>query len=502
MPFFYSYINQVKSGKVLVKDFFTAEPQPFGTFNVWWFLVGTAARLFNLSLPLAFQLSRVLMIPVFTVVAYLFLSYLFSQPTQRKLVLFFLLFSSGLGAYVAGPLDMLSLPNTEIYHWPIDLWLTEAVTFLALYQTSHFIASIMLMLLIFLLMLLGWERQRMSYAVISGLLGLFYFNFHPYYWPVIFGVLGLYLAVRSWQATRILWRNVGYLGLVFIISLPSVLYHVWLLQQSAVISQRALQNVTYIAPWPFVLLGYGLLWPGLALGLYVATRTRLLADRLLLPLLLLVVDLGLIYSPFPFHSRYTQGLHLVLVIFTVVGLSGIWQYCRTKLTPQRFSFWLQNPALLLLLFIGFFGLSNLFSLTRDFYYFNEKPLAVKQFFYLPDDVVAGMTWLENQPAGTVLAADEVPAKFIPGFSGQVVYAAHPHETLFFYAKQPLVHWFFSENENDRARRQFLFDRQISYVFYSDYERGLGSFDPAGKDYLELVFDAPGAQVYRVRPAVD
>src|SRR3989338_4830610 len=496
VPVYYSYLYQIKAGEVLVKDLFTDEPQPLGTFNVWWFLVGTVARWLNLSPPLAFQLSRLLMIPVFTAVAYVFLSYIFSERAQRQLALVFLLFSSGLGVYAAGLLKVASVTDAETYRWPIDLWITEAVTFNALYQTPHFIASLTLMLLIFLLTLLAWERHRVSYAVVGGLLALFYFNFHPYYWPVIFGVLGLYLAIKTWQAKKILWWQAGYLGLVFLISLPSIAYHVWLLSSSPVIGQRALQNVTAISPWPFVLIGYGLLWPGLIVGVFYAWKKQHMNHQLQFLLVWFVVAVALIYSPLPFHSRYTQGLHVVLVTFTVVGLSGIWDDCRLRLTPGRFDFWFRNPTLWLLLFLGFFGASNLYSVARDLYYFSAKPAVVEPIFYLPNDAVVAMSWLGGQPAGTVLAA-EIPSKFLPGFSGHVVYAAHDDETLYFEAKQPLVFWFYADNKNDQAKQRFLLDRQISYVFYSAYERELGSFNPAGKDYLELVFDTPTAQIYRV-----
>lgn len=497
IPVYYSYIDQVKGGSLLVKDLFTSEPQPLGMLNVWWLLVGLVARLVNLSVPLAFQLARLAMIPVFTVVAYLFLAYFFSQPGQRKLALFFLLFSSGVGVYAAAGLDPVAFADAGAYHWPIDLWLTEANTFSTLYQTSHFIASITLMLLIFLLTLLAWEQRRIAYAFISGLLALFYFNFHPFYWPVIFGALGLNLLVMTWRAGRILWREAGYLALIFLLSLPAVLYHAWLLNQSAVISQRALQNITTISPWPFVLLGYGLLWPGFIVGLIFAVHQRLLSQRLGFLLVWFIVTVSLIYSSFPFHSRFTEGLHVILVIFTIVGLVGIWEYGRLKLKPKVFNFWFGNWALWLMLFLGFGCVSNIFSLARDLYYFTAKPGFIREVLYLTTDVESAMAWLRDQPADAVLAA-EIPSKFIPSFSGQTVYAAHGIETLYFEAKQPLVFWFYADNTNDRAKRQFLLDRQIGYIFYSDYERQLGSFNPAGKDYLELVFDRPGAQVYRVR----
>ena len=105
IPVYYSYINQVKNGQIFLKDLFTSEPQNLGTFNIWWIGVGLLARFFNLSVIAAFQLARLALIPVFMVVAYLFISYFFAAAAERKTALFFLLFSSGLGFYTAGDLD-------------------------------------------------------------------------------------------------------------------------------------------------------------------------------------------------------------------------------------------------------------------------------------------------------------------------------------------------------------------------------------------------------------
>ena len=318
IPVYYSNINQVIEGDFLVKNLFTAEDQSIGTFNVWWFLVGLVAKIFGLSVILVFQLSRIFMIPVFIFISYLFVAYFIQSVPQRKISLIFILFSSGAGFWMAGLIDTVTFADTTTYWWPIDLWLTEAITFNALYQTSHFIASITLTLLIFLLMLLAFEKNRFNYAVISGFLALFYFNFHPYYLPVIFGVLGLYLFVLFLQASKILWRQMGYLVTVFLISFPSIIYHFWLIQASPVIGQRAVQNVTNISPLPFVLIGYGFLLPGFFLGLYWLIKRKSLNIKFIFLLIWLGLNVVLIYSPFPFHSRYTQGIQIIFSIFTVV----------------------------------------------------------------------------------------------------------------------------------------------------------------------------------------
>ncbi len=497
IPIYYSYINQVKEGNFLVKDLFTSEPQELGTFNVWWFGVGMIARIFKLPVIFAFQLSRLLLIPIFLVVAYLFISFFINQEIKRKITFIFLLFSSGLGVYFASALNLFNFDDKASYWWPIDLWLTEAITFNALYQTSHFIASITLTLLIFLLMILSFEKQKFSYALVSGALGLFYFNFHPYYLPVIFGVLGLYLLVLIIQAKKILWRQIGYLAIAFLLSLPSIIYHFWLIKNSLIIGIRAAQNVTLISPVIFVIIGYGFLWVGFLIGLGYLIKRKSLNNHLIFLLLWLGVNLFLIYSPFPFHSRYTQGLHLVLVIFTVIGLFGLKGYLQSRLKPKTFDLWINNVTLLIFLFILLFGFSNIFSLARDFYFFKSKPSQIKTSLYLPKDFSAAFGWLSSQSQGKIILAADIPSKFIPGFSGQTVYVAHAHETLFFSAKLPYLLRFFNRNDDEEFKKQFLSKNRIDYVFYSDYEKKLGEFNPAGKDYLKLVFDSAQAQIYQV-----
>ncbi|MFA6255218.1 MAG: hypothetical protein WC675_04305 [Patescibacteria group bacterium] len=497
IPVYYSYINQVTSGEFLVKDLFTSEPQTLGTFNVWWTLVGLGVRFFHVPLILGFQLSRILMIPIFIFVAYLFISYIFPEVLKRKICLIFLFFASGIGFYFAGPVFKLGLADTSIYRWPIDLWIPEANTFNTLYQTSHFIASITLMLLIFLLMLLAFEKRKLSYALVSGVLALFYFNFHPYYVPVIFGVGGLYLFILMLEAKRFLWTEAMYLILVFLLSAPSIFYHFWLIQNSAVIAQRAAQNVTFISPPIFVFVGYGWLWLGLILGLVFLGRNKKFTNSFIFLLVWLLVDLALIYSPLPFHSRYTQGLHVVLVIFTVAGLFYLYDYLKTKLKPSYSNFLVENPFLLGVLFIVLLSPSTLFNLYRDLYFFTAQPKEVKEKFYFSQDVLSAMAWLKNQPLGQVVLASEMPAKFIPGFSGQPVYLAHLHETLFYDSKLPYLIWFLKDNTQDSAKKEFLNKQGIDYIFYSDYEKKLGSFDPATKNYLRLVFESGQVQIYQV-----
>lgn len=494
VPIYYSYINQVKGGDFLVKDLFTSEVQDLGGLNVWWFLVGVFAKIFNLSPILAFHLSRIFMVPVIVFTGYLFLAYFFKSIFQRKIALIFLFFSSGVGFYFAAPLDVLNIEGLTSYLWPIDLWLTEATTFNAVYQSSHFIGSLVLMLLIFLLMLKFFEKDNLRLAVIGGALALFYFNFHPYYLPVIYGVLGLYLFLLMLQAKKFLWKKSYGLLILVGLSLPSAFYHFWLIKKSTVVGFRALQNITTIPTWPFVAMGYGFLWLGLGLGVYFLVKNKKFNNKYAFLLIWLTVNVLLIYSPFPFHSRYTQGLHVILVIFTVTGLFDLYQFLKKKISDKRFNFWINSPALWLILFLILFSTSVLYSVGRDIKFFVQPGEKTLDKLFLPQDFKKATEYLSIADFGVVLAAD-IPSKFIPGYSGQTVYAAHAHETLFHSSKIVYVLMFYADNDNGDFKQKFLADNNIKYVLFSEYEKKLGNFDPSFADFLTLVVDSREVKLY-------
>lgn len=496
IPVYYSYISQAQEGELFVKNLFTSEDHA-GILNLWWGGVGVMARVFNLTPFFSFQLARILMIPVFAVISYFFLSYFFPQKNKRLLSYIFLLFSSGIGFYFAAPLDALGVDQSNNYRWPIDLWLTEANTFNALYQTSHFTASLGLMLLMFLLMLKAFEKNKISLAVLAGVLGLFHFNFHPFYVPVMYGVLGLYLALLIWQAKKFLWNKIFYFLTFFIVSLPSVIYHFWLVQAVPAIQIRGLQNITNISPPAFILMGYGFLWLGLILGVYFLVKNKKFSNKHAFLLIWLAVNFSLIYAPFPFHSRYTQGLHVVLVIFTVFGLFGLYDYLKKKLSFKTFNFWVHNEALWLILFLLLFLPSTLYSVGRDLKFFLNPGVIVNENLFLPHGFIDTTKYLKTLPKGQVVLGADTPSKFIPGFSGQRIYLGHGIETLFFEAKEKELNYFYGGNENDRAKAEFLEKSGITHILYSSYEKNLGTFNPAEKEYLSLIFESKDVFLYEV-----
>ncbi|OGY44518.1 MAG: hypothetical protein A2729_01655 [Candidatus Buchananbacteria bacterium RIFCSPHIGHO2_01_FULL_39_14] len=488
-PIYYSYINQVKNGSVLVKDLFTAEFQETAMFNIFWFLVGNLAKIFNWSVIFSFHFIRLFLTPVFVVAVYIFFTLFFRESKERKLALIFLLFSAGVGAYFIAPFSLLDFSGQPGFGTPNDIWVPESITFLSLYKTPHFIASLILMILIFLLMLLAFEKKQFRYSFGAGILAAIYFNFHPFYIPLIFGTLFFYLTILIFKAKKILWFEVSHFLLLILLSLPSIYYHFWLIATSEVIRQRALQNITLAPNFIFILIGYGFLWPLAAWGMIYLFKKRKFNHYYLFLACLLLVAILLIILPNQFQSRYLQGIHLPLVIFAVVGLYSFKDTAKFK--------FLNNNFLLFFLFILFFAISNLFNLTRDLYYFIIQPEAVKNYFYLSEDLVFALKKLNELPAGSLVLSDVNTSLFIPGFSQQPVFVAHGIETIDYGVKRLYADWFFAADNNSEKRLTFLKKQGIDYLFFNQGIKKTGFFNPADKNYLKFVYQNRDAQIYQV-----
>jgi len=500
VPVYYSYLRQIKIGEFFLYNFFTSEIQTHGTLNIWWLLVGLFGKWFNLSLPIIFQASRILMIPVFVVTAYIFFSYFFVSQRVRQWAIIFLLFSAGVGAYSAPFLQILN-PARATLSWPIDLWITEATTFTALYHSSHMIASLVMMLVILLLIFLGLSQTKIKYALIAALAGLFYFNFHPYYLPVVYGVAILYFFYLTWQQKKINWQQFIWVGLFIVLSLPAAIYHGWLILVDPIIYQRAMQNVTPLSPWQYVFLGYGWLGIGGLVSIFIRIKNKTLDNRYVFMLLWLVVILCLIILPLPFTSRYTQGLHIILVYLTIDALVYLYHYLKANFNSIYQKVINKNTILFSILFVLFFAMSNVFQLVRDIYYFINKPNQTAQIFYLEQGLIDSFAWLKQITSKQVVLAADIPAKFVPSYAGQIAYVAHAHETIYYYAKAAYAHWFYANNDSylDEKKHAWLKQVGIDYVLFSVYEKGLGDFQPQEKNYLVPVFTSGQTTIYQVVP---
>ena len=489
---YYSYLEQARRGQLLFINQFSSEPQT-PTLNIFWLAVGQLGRIFDLTPLVTFQLSRILLIPVLVAMVYVFLATLFTNVSQRAWGLMLVFFSSGLGWLLLN--RVVTYPRNFAggqFNWPMDLWVPEAFTYLTVHYSPHFIGSLILILLIFWLTWLFGESHKISYAVGGGLAGLVLFAFHPFHVLTVFGVIGSYFLVLTIKDKKWRWDLVNYYLIFGLLSAPAILYYFYLLRTDPVIMQKAWQNLTWTTPVWITAFSYGLLLPLSLLGIFKVFKNKSLTNAWLLVLVWGVVQLLIIYIPVNWQRRMTEGLHLPLALFSLMGFYQIYEWSKAAQSKLARFIYRQRYGLLVLSGLMLVT-SNVFQLAVDWYMYTDD----RQLSYLEQDLVDAATWLD-QAAGEVVfnsAADII--NIVPAYSGKKVYVGHGVETPFFGMKQLEVNWFFRTNRAAAIEKQFLNQRHVDLIFYGPEERRLGDYAPDTKDYLKEVYRNSQVIIYQV-----
>lgn len=492
---YYSYIQQVYQGHFFFKDLFTHESITRNMVNTYWLFAGLIGKVFGLSVFWTFQISRILTIPFLLAALYLFVSYIYKSISQRKTLLVFLVFSTGISGLFAFSLFKNVYELFGSYFVPMDLWVAESNIFLTMLHSGHMILALALIVFIFYFMLLAFEHKKSRYSIYAGALCFLLLSFHPFQAPLIFSVLFSYIIVSSIIHKKFQWEMLKHFVIMIFISFPMILYYLWTMSYDMVTIQRAAQNITITPLWHLIFFSMGFLLFFGVFGLYFFFKNKEYQDpKKLFCCIWLVAQIFLIFSPLDFQRRITAGLQIPLVIFALEALWIFGRWLKTKLKQSLYDIFIKNTVIMIFLFIIFFGSTNLFILGLDWYLNYSR----YELFYLPRFTMGSLEWIRGRVGeNEVILSHYATGYHIPGFAGKTVYVGHNNvETLYFEKKVAQVSNFFSEGMNDLERKSFLEKNNIRYIYYGDLERSLGFFDPSKKDYLEMVFQNNAVSIYR------
>lgn len=487
---YYQMIEQARGGAVLFTDPFTSEPQQPAIFNPYWLLVGQVARLTGWSNAFVFQLARITAIPLLLAALYWLLRELFAEEKTRRYVLIFCLGASGIGAWSLLWLHyFIDTHANNIMNQPIDLWVSEAVTFLTLFQTGHFIVATALIIVIFLLMYRGLSRHSWQPIWWASAAGLFLFFFHPFHVPTVFGVLGVYTVAMMIVRRRILWGWVGRVGTFAALTMPAWLYQILFVWLDPIAAGRASQNLNPTPALWNVLLGYGFLLPAAIGGIWWLVKSKKLRGPFVFLLVWLVVQTGLIYAPLDWQRRLTHGLQIPLTIFAALGVWALYQRLRRQ--PRRY---LVGGTIAVASIL--FTVSNLYVFASDFATMAnlryQKP--IYSLFY-PQSLAEAFRWVKTSvnPGETILA-HTITGNLLVGQTARTVYVGHSVETLHALEKNDATKHFFDPATSMTERQVFLAAQHIRYVLYGPIERYYSWYEP---DFLPVVFTNGDVTIYGV-----
>ena len=472
----------------LIPNTLTPEPNEAVFFNLLWWLAAQGVRL-GLTHIAVFHILRVLIGGAFLLITYLLCAFFLPDLRGRRTAFLLIAVGAGLGwVWVVGKYLTGRLP------YPLDVYIVEPNSFLALMAFPHFSLAAGLMFAVWVLMVLGYERRRWRYPLAAAALSFILGWSHAYDLMLIYAVVGVF--------TLIVWARDGWsphlllypLALVLISCAPA-LYSVYLTSAFPLWREVLAQFVNADAwtPDPFRLL----IVMGIPFWLALLTFDGLvpLRDRSLRELFLktwFLVNFFVAYLPVSYQIHYLNGWQAPVAILATVGLyrrvipwleehrGRLW-----RLSP-RWARW--APALLLLAVIP----TNVYLLVWRFVDLGRH----QHPYYLHRDEVAALRWLEENtsPDDVVLSGLDV-GQYIPSVSGNRAFLAHWAMTVNFYDKRERVAAFFNPSTPDEGRRDTLCRFGVRYVFYGMKEREAGGLPEL--PYLRAVFQAPQAAVYRV-----
>ncbi len=489
LPVYLSYLEQVRQGATMFKDVFTPEAHSAFIFSPLWLGVGYLSRGLAVSPLVAFHLSRIILIPIFFLVLDWWLRRFFTSWPERRLAILISTFGAGAGIFLAPvALNLISAP-TDLTYWPMDLYVSEGFTFLTLYQSPHFIAATILILLVLEWFWRGIESGQPKHFVGSGLAGLALMSFHPFHLPTLAAVMLLSVAAVGWREPKLFKRSVGGLFIIAGIATPMILYQALLVIWNPVAASRAAQNINATPAWWSALLSYGWLIP---LALAGAIRVANTLDRRWLFLgAWLVGQLAVFMTPSPFNRRLTQAWQLPLAVFATVGLLALLNWLRKK-----YHFILTRP-IASLFFILLFSLSPIVVIGKDYFYWSSNQY--RNFpYYLEASYDQAAAWLkEHTSQDSVILAGTSRGLFVAGLSGRAVFYGHGVETLRNDEKRQAVQAAFQNPLAEQSAEALINRWGVDYVIWGGPETDWAAISPADLPGLTVVFEAAPVKIYAV-----
>jgi hypothetical protein len=373
----------------------------------------------------------------------------------------------------------------------MDLWVTEAYSFLTLYQSPHFIAASTLLLLVLHWFTEGVLTRRSRFFVQSGLALLLLTSFHPFHLPTVTFVFGAMILVYGLSQWRIPWLAIRGALIVAGIASPMILYHGLLLLGNSVVVGRALQNINHTPAWWIVLCSYGAFIPLALIGLwrqwpFSNPRWRLLAVWLFVQYLVFTI-------PSPLNRRMTEGWIFPLGVFAVIGFLWIWD---RWLRPKRLL------AATIVVGVLSFGISPLVVIGQDLAYWQNPTYAhYPYYFYYSKDYTVIADWLRMNTRSTdVVFSGIISSLAVASQSARPIVLAHTVETLDFYEKFDRFNRVFRDGNAIGEGEALMREWNVHYILWGGEDTKVYPLHPGQFSGFQPVFMAGSMTLYQFQGA--
>ena len=462
---------------LLIANPLTPEPNHAVFFNLLWYLLGHLYRLFHLQPAAAYQAFRWVAGAVFLTVLWAACTAFCAPGWERRLAWLFAALGGGFGwVWVVLKYTMHHVIP------PLDIYIAEPNTVLALIAFPHLLLAASMLIGIFLLVLQGYERDRWSAYIAAGGLGLFLGVTHAYDLLIVYMVLAGFALAVTVRKRRIPWQLIAGSAIVGVLSLPPALYFTYLTQHDptwrGVLAQYG--NAGIVTPTPphlIILLGPVFL---VALAAIIAPRGwRLLwrgADGDVLIAIWFLGSFVLAYLPTSYQIKMLNGWQIPAGILAARGLFRV-LVPRGSVVRLALGTWNTRwPATLVAGFVVL-AIAVPTNLYLAAWRADELHRATVPYTLTTGDANA-LHWLDAHARdGDVVLASLTIGQYVAGASDARPVLAHWAQTLNYYEKEEQVRHYYADTTAEAERTALLRQWHVRYVFIGPEERALGRYDP-------------------------
>ncbi len=498
---YYSWINQAAHGRVFLEDLFTTEPQHGRFTNVFLLALGWAAAITRLPVPWVYALARFACAAFLYYSLYAFVARRGGSPVVRRAAVALAATASGLGWVLALPGAGAFVPGGVS---AVDVGLASAggaiSEGLMMPEANTVASALLLPLFSFSMALLLWlvgigteaiERGDLARGARAGLLGLVLGSVHTYDvipMHLLLGLMALGFALRR-RTLRPLWVYGVYVAL----SLPTLLYQLWVFRVDRVFHDKAVTVTASPSPLSYAV-SFGLPLLFALCGLAVVRRRR--EARWTPVAVWLLVGLAVAFLPgLSFQRKMIEGAHLPMVILAAVALvrGPAARGARLSLAAyrRRACAWAVAGVLACApssaTFLCGRCLASVLENNRSRVSYFMPP------YMLARDDLAALLWLrENAGSDDAVLCLPFLGSYVPGLTGRKAYCGHWAETLRF-AEEKLPATLGALRGDARRGARAL--AACDYLVVGEYENPHGA-RPGGPD-LTPVFSSGATTVYRI-----
>ncbi|MFH1073646.1 MAG: hypothetical protein V1752_01020 [Candidatus Firestonebacteria bacterium] len=473
-----SWMKQASDGKILFEDKYTTENQSGWFFHPFFLFCRKTAGLLHVNMITAYHGMRLIFGILMLVFIYYFSAYFIKDIKIRKYFLIFISISAGWGFLAPNPVVWFNQYNIM----SLDMWITEASTFLIFLTKPLFAFALILILLIFLLMLEAFRTGKSKYVYFSGFLGVFLALTHPYDVFSVYAVLFVFLIAKKASLKEYL------LFILFaVISVTGLIYQALLFTYDPVFKEWSKTLTATPNPLSFII-GYG--FAGIFALLYLFDKKWNQDKNNLFLLIWIIAILAASYLPVRFQRRMILGLHVPIAILAVKYFFECLIPKLKQLRPLK----TLKPGVIFTVLIVLTVPTN----VRYIYdCYSDMKVNIYNYNIFKDDVSA-LRWLEaNTSKKDAVIASRIIGMYIPAWSGNKVYAGHYDQTVNYTLKIQNIKVFFEGKTDNNTIEAFLKSNRIDYVYFGPFEKIIGKPDFGKMPFLKKAYSQGTVDIYRI-----